>query len=75
MSNRKRRHDAPDPLLLAASRCRDCDSELGKPRMGADGIWHVTVKHDDSCPGLNGVTPLPALIALLTPRTPHERHP
>lgn len=36
-----------------AYRCPDCLSETAEPVTDEFGIWHLEVRHDDTCPTLN----------------------
>lgn len=55
MSNRRRLTPPAGVAAYArAYRCHDCDADVGPPRMGVDGVWHVEIAHDDSCPTLTG---------------------
>jgi hypothetical protein len=57
MSNRRRLRP-PDSVTRYAKayRCADCTSDVGRVGRDSLGIWHVEIKHDDSCPVLTGVT-------------------
>jgi hypothetical protein len=68
MSNRRRLRP---PATVAASarayRCGHCQSVTGRPRRATDGIWHLSVYHDLTCPVLNrAVSPAPSSIRSLS---------
>jgi hypothetical protein len=52
---RKARKPAGPPgyvrRMAVAAECPDCDSDVTAARDG-DGMWHVSVAHDDECPQL-----------------------
>ena len=55
MSNRRRLR--PPATITAAARayqCGHCQSLTGKPRQDPDGVWHLDVRHDNTCPVING---------------------
>jgi hypothetical protein len=62
MSNRRKRRPAI-VRTMQAYRCPDCDSITRRPRRVGPNEWRVQVLHDDTCPGLTGIVPLP--IALI----------
>lgn len=48
----------------AAYRCHDCTGVAATVWMDRQGIWHVSIEHDDECPILTGqVTPVAAAAA------------
>lgn len=52
--NRAERRKLPPPLAALAStlgaiRCPDCNNDTGL-RQDANGMWHIDVLHDDTCP-------------------------
>lgn len=34
----------------------DCDAYMEPPTQDQHGIWHANVRHDPTCPWLNGTT-------------------
>lgn len=55
MSNRRRLTPPPGVAAYArAYRCHDCDADVGPPRKGTDGLWHIDIHHDETCPTLTG---------------------
>jgi hypothetical protein len=40
--------------MAATYTCGSCDAEIGRPHLDHDGIWHMQVHHDESCPVLTG---------------------
>ncbi len=48
----RRNHQAPPKVqaFAAAYRCPDCLSETPQPVQDWLGIWHIEVRHDDTCP-------------------------
>lgn len=51
---RKATRGAPPQIraLAATYRCPDCLSDTSHPFEGTDGVWHINVHHDDTCPTL-----------------------
>ena len=49
---RSRRHQAPVFLcaFAAAYRCPDCLNETTEPVRDDADMWHIEVRHDDTCP-------------------------
>jgi hypothetical protein len=62
VSNRRRLR--PPITVTAAAhayRCGHCPSVTGKPHLDGDGIWHLPIHHNATCPVLSGaVSPVPA---------------
>lgn len=57
MSNRRRlTPPASVSRYAAAYRCSDCSSVIGQTYLDAVGVWHVQIKHDETCPVLTGTT-------------------
>lgn len=55
MSNRIRLTPPPQVQVYASAyRCHDCTAEVGRPTLDADGVWHITIAHDEWCPVLTG---------------------
>lgn len=65
MSNRRKikpptRHttmligDLDASALAADYRCGHCNSQVGPAALGADGVTHIAILHDDGCPVLTG---------------------
>lgn len=49
---RRLKRQAPGSVLAfaAAYRCLDCLSDNGQPWCDRFGVWHIDVRHDDTCP-------------------------
>lgn len=49
---RAARKRAPTSVRAYANayRCPDCDSETATPYTDAHGVWHLEVRHDETCP-------------------------
>jgi hypothetical protein len=51
-AQRRGRRKAPPAFIEYARtyRCPDCLSETAYPLSDRHGIWHIEVRHDDTCP-------------------------
>jgi hypothetical protein len=52
--NRRQRRSTAIPeavaIFAAAYRCPDCLSESAAPTQDHFGMWHLEIRHDDTCP-------------------------
>ncbi|OBJ00234.1 hypothetical protein A5624_08585 [Mycobacterium sp. 1482292.6] len=46
----KRRPPLSVRWVAANYRCPDCLSETAQPVQDNAGVWHIEVRHDESCP-------------------------
>jgi hypothetical protein len=55
VSNRRRLTPPASVRRYAdAYRCSDCRATVGSPTLDGMGVWHVPIRHDETCPVLTG---------------------
>jgi hypothetical protein len=64
MSNRRKlRPPATVTATARAYQCGHCHADTGRPHQDRDGIWRVSIHHDETCPVRTGtVSAAPAAI-------------